>query len=255
MMQTIGTGTGSLRTFGDWALRQMGIRDSVGAAHVALRRWGLAPWRPLVPEESFATCIDAALDRLVAADRDHQFGDYLEFGVSRGTSMAAVFHVLRRRGIDQNRLIGFDSFAGMPTGSEEEGWDAGAFASPLRLTRRHLRTKGVDLSAITLVKGWYSDTLTATTRANLTMSKASLVMVDCDTYSASALALRFAAPLIRDRAVVVLDDWGWRAADGQPGQREAFVEFLTDNPTLRAAPLPAYFEHARVFLVERYEPH
>ncbi|WP_298090680.1 class I SAM-dependent methyltransferase [uncultured Sphingomonas sp.] len=253
MMQAIGSGSGALRTFGDWALRQIGIRHPVGVAHLALRRWGFAPWKPLVPEQAFAECMEASLDRLVDADPTYAFGDYLEFGVSRGTSMAAAYHVLHRRGIRQIRMIGFDCFADTP--GDADGWEAGAFASPLRLTLRHLRSKGVDLAAIMLVKGWYADTLTPATRANLTLSKASIVMVDCDTYSASATVLRFVAPLVRDRAIIVLDDWGWPAAQQPPRQREAFVEFLTDNPTLRAAPLPSYCDHARVFLVERYEPH
>jgi hypothetical protein len=237
-----------------WAhhvLERIGLRRPIGHLHLALRRWGLAPWAPLVPEQQFSTCVDNALTVLRKADPAHEFGDYLEFGVSRGTSLAAVYHSLQRGDLPRARLIGFDSFAGMPPESAGQGWDPGAFASPIGITRRYLVGKGVDLERVTLVKGWFSDTLNERTRSSLKLDKASLIMVDCDIYSASCEALRFSAPHIGDRAIVIFDDWGWREQEGERGQKEAFAEFLTEHPDLSAEPLPSYLEQARVFLLTR----
>jgi len=237
-----------------WAhhlLERLRLRRPAGRLHLALRRWGLAPWAPLVPERQFSICVDHALAVLRKADPAHEFGDYLEFGVSRGTSLATVHHSLQRANLPQARLIGFDSFAGMPPESAGQGWDPGAFASPIGITRRYLIGKGVDLERVTLVKGWFSDTLNEQTRSTLKLGKASLIMVDCDIYSASCEALRFSAPHIKDRAVVIFDDWGWREQEGERGQKEAFAEFLTEHPDLRAEPLPSYLEQARVFLLTR----
>ncbi len=58
------------------------------------------------------------------------------------------------------------------------------------------------------MKGWFKDTLTPETCREHSLTKASLIMVDCDIYAASRECLRFCEPLIRDRAVVFFDDWG-----------------------------------------------
>lgn len=238
-----------------WAnrvLERVHLRKPLGRVHVTLRHWGLAPWQPLVPAQRFSACVDNALAELRQTDPSHQIGDYLEFGVSRGTSMAAVYHVLQKNDFASARLIGFDSFAGMPPESASEGWEPGAYASPIGLTRRHLRSKGVDLGKVTLVKGWFSDTLNETTRSGLQLGKASLIMVDCDIYTASKEALAFSAQHIHDRAIMIFDDWGWREQDGQPGQKEAFAEFLAEHPGIKADPLPSYLEQARVFMLTRW---
>lgn len=237
-----------------WAnrlLQRLHLREPVGKMYVSLRRHGLAPWRPLVPERPFSNCVDHAIGELRRAEPAHDFGAYLEFGVSRGTSMAAVYHVLQRNGLLNSRLIGFDSFAGMPPESASEGWAPGAYASPLRLTRRHLRKKGVDMARVRLVKGWFAETLNEETRSSLQLGKASLIMIDCDIYSASRQALAFSADHIHDRAIMILDDWGWRESDGQRGQKEAFHEFLAAHSDIKADPLPSYFEQARVFMLTR----
>ena len=95
-----------------------------------------------------------------------------------------------------------------------------------------------------LVKGWFKDTLTEKTRRELALDKASLIMVDCDIYSASKDALRFSEPHIRKHAVILFDDWGWR--EGEIGQKEAFEELLAAHPDLTAEPLPTYFRQSPV---------
>jgi hypothetical protein len=214
-----------------------------------LAKHGWWYWTPLVPERELADCYDKAIGRL--RERGHEFGDYLEFGVSRGTSMACMHRVLVTQRMDQVRLIGFDSFEGFPPGADKEGWPEGDAASSLKATQRYLSKHGVRLDRTTLVKGWYKDTLNQETKQHLGLKKASLVMIDCDIYSASRAALFFCEPLIVDRAVILFDDWGWRERVGEVGQKEAFDEFLGAFPELTAEPLPSYFEHARVFLVER----
>jgi O-methyltransferase len=210
---------------------------------------GWTNWTPLVPERELFECCQGAIGRL--RERGHEFGDYLEFGVSRGTSMACMHRILVTQGMDQVRLIGFDSFEGFPPGADAEGWPEGDTASSLNATRRYLSEHGVRFDRTTLVKGWYKDTLNRETRQRLGLKKASLVMIDCDIYSASRAALFFCEPLIVDHAVILFDDWGWREEVGEVGQKEAFDELLGAFPELTAEPLPGYFKHARVFLVER----
>lgn len=215
----------------------------------SLHARGLTRWDPLVPEAEFAESCDLAIKTVAA--RGGEFGAYLEFGVSRGTSMACMYHALAKAGLEDVRLVGFDSFEGLPLKAAEEGWVAGDYASTVRATKRYLRSRGVDLGRVELVKGWFVDTLTPETTNRLNLRKASLIMIDCDIYSASKEALWYCAPLIEDRAVIIFDDWGWRTGEGEIGQREAFEEFLEAFPYFKYEALPAYIPQARMFVLSR----
>jgi hypothetical protein len=233
------------------ALAIVGVDQAARRIRAHLRANGVGSWKPLVPRHEFSACVRRAIAALRDAAPDEPLGDYLEFGVSRGTSLASVHAVLAESGLSGPRLVGFDSFEGMPPESAREGWMPGQFHSTLSATRRYLASEGVDLGRVELVKGWFSETLTPETRERLAIGKASLIMIDCDIYSASRTALDFCEPHIGDRAVIMLDDWGWRANGGKVGQKEAFEEFLAAHPELRAEPMPSYLPEARVFLVTR----
>lgn len=215
------------------------------AAHVL---WG---WTPLVPEVDFLDCCRHAIKILRQAKPDHVFGDYLEFGVSRGTSLACMYQALSQEGLHGVRLLGFDSFEGFPPEAAAQGWLPGDARSTLAATQRYLADKSIDMARVALTKGWFKDTLTAATKDRLEVVKASLVMVDCDIYTASRDALLFCGPLIDDQVVIFFDDWGWMSDIGQIGQKEAFDDFLAAFPQLTAEPLPSYLPQARVFLVTR----
>lgn len=229
-------------------LSRLGLLEPVLSLKRSLHASGLLPWTPLVPEEAFSTAIRNGLKTL--QERGHDFGDYIEFGVSRGTSMACSAAEIRKAGL-KIRLIGFDSFEGLGDEAEDNGWRKGEFASTEAATRRYLASKQVDLADVELVKGWFCDTATLATRQRLGIEKASIVMIDCDTYEASKDALDFAATLLKEDMVVVFDDWGWSEKRNKRGQKEAFDEFLAANPSVTSKPLPAYRDEARLFLVHR----
>lgn len=215
-----------------------------------IKRWHQgrrADWTPLIPEAEFAKCVSDAIDEL--GKRGHRFGAYLEFGVSRGHSFAVVHDVTTEKNLRHMRLLGFDSFEGLPPEATDEGWKPGDFYSTLSATRKFLTNRGVDWTRSALVKGWFKDTLNDKTIRKFDIDHASLIMVDCDIYSASRDALWFCAPLIREHAVVFFDDWGWGPKENRVGQIEAFREFLEHFQNFEADPLPAYHEHARVFLI------
>lgn len=230
-------------------LDSLGLSGKAANFRSRLQSAGLAPWKPLVPPDAFTQCCLTAIQAL--KERNQTLADYVEFGVSRGTSMACAFRALQQTGHSDARLVGFDSFEGMPPGSEAEGWQSGEYRSTLQQTRVYLEAEGVDLGKVELVKGWFSDTCTSATRQRLDLHSASLVMFDCDIYSATVEALAFAEPLLTEHSVAIFDDWGWRADKGQTGQKEAFEQFLERNPGYAVTPLPAYRPEARVFLLSR----
>jgi O-methyltransferase len=230
-------------------LDRIGLLDTARSVRNALRVHGLTPWKPLVPERAFHECVRDAIAELKR--REHEFGDYVEFGVSRGTSLACTWRALESSGIREVRMIGFDSFCGMHPDSAKEGWVPGDFASTEGATRRYLRSRQVPSEVVTLVAGWFHETATAETRARLKLDKVSIAMIDCDAYTPSTQALSFIADMIVDHAVIIFDDWGWSVKEGHVGQREAFSEFLAAHPELRAVQLASYREEARVYLLTR----
>ena len=168
-------------------------------------------------------------------------GDHLEFGVFQGTSLIAMRNILDQLGLQDVRSLGFDSFQGLPIGAEHEdggAWREGDFACDLGLVRQRMAEAGVDEGRVSLVKGWFDDTLTDETKAGLGLRKASLIMIDADLYSSSKLALNFCADLIRDEAFIFFDDWHsdhGKLVANNLGQHKAFHEFMAENPALQHA--------------------
>jgi hypothetical protein len=187
----------------------------------------------------------------------HAIGDYLEFGVYVGTSMASMHRVVDDLGLDHVRLFGFDSFEGLPDAArdEENGfWRAGMYRSDIELTRERLTDAGVDWDRVHLVKGWFDETLTDERAADLGIERASVVMVDCDLYSSTTAVMDFCEPLLADEAIVIFDDF--RAGDSEcprDGERRAFEEFLDTNRHFTATELPhlTYSDTSSVFRVTR----
>ena len=109
----------------------------------------------------------------------------------------------------------------------------------------------MDLDRVTLVKGWFRDSLNEATKERLKLQKASLIMVDCDIYAATKEVLTFVLPLVRDRAVIIFDDWGWRSDLGEIGQREAYQECIENVEEFKVKRLDGYIPQSRIFLLTR----
>lgn len=184
-------------------------------------------------------------------------GDYLEFGVFYGSSLACMHRLLKENGLKHVRLFGFDSFEGLPPSDhpDDSVWGPGEFRSDYKFAKEFLTKNGVDWGRVILEKGWFSDTCTPEFRARHRLTKASFIMIDCDMYLSAKQALDFCAALVQDHAIVFFDDWnsgGFLAERGQ-GEKRAFDELLAANPRLVAEEFGAYNykgrPHAKVFKV------
>lgn len=196
---------------------------------------------PLVSERELEDTYGDVLRLLAAAAGPGGVGDYLEFGVYVGTSLLCMHRASNTVGLGSLRLFGFDSFQGLPeaAATEDEGfWQAGWYRAELDLVRDHLTRSGIDWSRTVLVPGWFEDTLRPELAHRIGIEKAGVIFIDCDIYPSALTALRFCAPLIRDQAVVLFDNWnaGGLASKGL-GERRAFEEFLAGNPELAAEKL------------------
>ena len=178
-----------------------------------------------------------------------EIADYLEFGVSEGTSMACMHRVTSKLNLTNVRLIGFDSFEGMPDSAavEDAGtWKPGQFASPIEDTKAFLDKEGVDWKRTFLIKGWFEDTCNEQTTRQYDIRKASIIMIDCDIYSAAKVALNYSLPMIKDYAVVFFDDWH---DDKSFGEYRAYDEFLSENKFIKSVEIGTYHPQGRIFCV------
>ena len=209
----------------------------------------------LVPEEDLRSLLLRGLRLLTQRHGAESIGAYLEFGVYNGTSLVCMSKALEAMGLDHVRLVGFDSFQGFPpTAAVEDGgrWQPGRCHSTQEFTTAVLHHEGVDPSRVTLVPGWFSETLNEQTARDLRIDKASVIMIDCDLYSSTRDALEFCAPLIQDEALILFDEWSPRSLeDKNMGERRAFAEFLRRHPRFTAVPFGKYANRTETFLVSR----
>lgn len=211
--------------------------------------------RRAVPETAYRALVHRGLEHLIERVGRQNLGDYLEFGVYNGTSLVSTFRETEAMGLTSMRLFGFDSFEGLPAAAatDDEGkWKPGAWRSELAFTEAVLEAEGVDRRRVTLVPGWFSDTCNEATARRHQITKASVIMVDCDIYTSTKQCLDFCAPLIKDEALILFDDWhtGDLAAR-HLGERKAFEEWLEAQGCFTAEPFGTYRVKSETFMVRR----
>ena len=211
--------------------------------------------RRAVPETAYRELVHRGLDEIVQKVGRRNLGDYLEFGVFNGTSLVSTFRETEAMGLTNMRLFGFDSFQGLPAAAatDDEGkWKPGAWCSELAFTEAVLDAEGVDRSRVFLVPGWFSDTCNPETAHRYNITKASVIMVDCDIYTSTKEALNFCASLIQDQALVLFDDWNTGDLGAKKlGERKAFEEWLEEQGCFTADWFGTYRVKSETFMVRR----
>ena len=206
----------------------------------------------LVPPEKlihfFSECFD-----LLKKIKGEEIGDYLEFGVFNGNSMASLHEARQKMLIKQMRLFGFDAFEGLSAGAEKEDggvWKKGFYACSLEQTHHCLIRRNISPDDIYWIKGWYDQTLTNDTAKKFDIQNIGIAFIDCDTYSSSKSVLDFLTPLIKQPLIVCLDDWKLNDLDlKNMGEYRSFNEFLEKNPHLKAQEIKSYNRKSKSFLI------
>ena len=181
-------------------------------------------------------------------------GDYYEFGVFRGYTLWRAQQSAKQLGIRDPRFWGFDSFQGLPavTGTDAEDgiFFEGQFACSREEVLSQLSARGADMNRITLIKGYFSESLTPRTRQIHAFRPAGVVLIDCDLYSSTVEVLAWLADLLQENSILLFDDWksfGQRPDRGQP---LAFGEFLK-RKQWRAESFLEFGRNGRAFILHR----
>jgi O-methyltransferase len=161
-------------------------------------------------------------------------GDIVECGVWRGGSMMMAALSLQALGDTSRRLICFDTFAGHPRPDPKRD---GALAyqewEQQKITEKsshwaevsaeevaqNIYSTGYPPENVKLVKGMVEDTLPG----NLP-SQIALLRLDTDWYESTMQEMKYLYPLIADKGVLILDDYGCLA-----GARQAVDQYFKDN--------------------------
>ena len=124
-------------------------------------------------------------------NKENNQGDILEFGIFEGFSLCEITKEVRKNNM-KNRIFGFDSFKGLPNSSSENDysmWRYQDYCSFKENTEKEMIEYIGNIDDITLIEGYYSDTLTPELKNKYNFKEASMIHVDCDMYSSALCSL------------------------------------------------------------------
>ena len=181
-------------------------------------------------------------------------GDYYEFGVFRGYTLLRSQQSARRLAIRDARFWGFDSFQGLPAVSGKDAEDGlffeGQFSCSLEEVKKQLAAHGADMDRITLIEGYFSDSLTPRLRESHEFRPVGVALIDCDLYSSTREALEWLAGLLQENSILLFDDWKSFGEQPDRGQPLAFREMLAME-RWRSTPFMDFGRHGRAFILRR----
>ena len=179
-------------------------------------------------------------------------GDYLEFGVWKGNSFieayrqiadySKMFYEVGNKFTDKENMFlnmrfhAFDSFEGLPeteNSSNPIQYFAGNYSASEKVFRDRISDAGLDMSRVSITKGWFNKTLNQETVNNLKLNKVAIAYIDCDIYESSVDVLDFIRPHLRTGSVLVFDDWFRNKGISSAGVQGAALHWLESNPNIK----------------------
>ncbi|AMK75095.1 MULTISPECIES: TylF/MycF/NovP-related O-methyltransferase [Methylomonas] len=196
--------------------------------------------------------VDKLADYLVGTQLQ---GDYLEFGVFEGKTFSYAFKIMARLFPDM-KFVALDSFEGLP---EPKGIDAknnytsgfykGQFACDIDTFESNLRANGLDMSRVSMIKGWFDSSLSPNGHAYHNISKVAAAWVDCDLYESTVPVLAFLTNRLSVGSVLLFDDWRCYRNLPDFGQQRACREWLAVNPQITLNEFVDFGFHGQSFTV------
>ena len=81
------------------------------------------------------------------------------------------------------------------------------------------------------------------------MSKASIIMIDCDLYNSTKLLLEFVTDIVQDGAILIFDDWFAYKGNRMKGEQLAANEWPEKNSKFKLIPFSRYGVYRNSFIV------
>jgi PAS domain S-box-containing protein len=125
------------------------------------------------------------------------------------------------------------------------------FGTAMEEVRRNLRNAKVKTDRVTLIPGWYAETLNQKTKERLPLKTAAIVNIDCDVYESTVPVLDFIEAYLADGSVLIFDDWYCFRNKRELGEQKAFREWLERNRHLRATPYKEFGWDGKAFIINR----
>jgi hypothetical protein len=180
-------------------------------------------------------------------------GDYYEFGLFRGYTLWAAHEACKKLGMQETHLYGFDSFKGLPPVLGIDRTHAGFFESqftcPKAVVIDNLTRRGVDWRRISLIEGFFHDSLTEELKHKYPFKTVAVAFIDCDLYSSTREVLNWLTSLLAENSILLFDDWYSCGASPKLGQPKAFREFLESNSNYSAEPIAEFEDHGKSFIL------
>jgi hypothetical protein len=140
-------------------------------------------------------------------DQEQIPGDVVECGTCNGGSAAIMAQVAATSPLDRYVYL-FDSFEGLPPAGEEDGELAreytGLCCGAMGRVREVLQSLQVPLERVTLVKGWFDQTL-----PQAGVGRIALLHLDTDWYESLRVCLENLYDRVEPGGFVVIDDYGY----------------------------------------------
>jgi len=175
---------------------------------------------------------------------------YFEFGCHSARTFSAVVRAAEFLKMHDMKFYAFDSFEGLPTTNvaEDGVFQTGEFATPISEFKSKVRKMGgKDISDEYIIKGFYSESLTAELQAK--MPKVGAVHIDVDLYSSTKEVFAFLRPLFTVGTVILFDDYYCFAPDGKKGEMRALFEYCDENPEFKVKEWKSYSTFGQSFFV------
>jgi len=185
-------------------------------------------------------------------------GDYLEFGVFTGSSFVCALNCAKRSGIKnshkQMRFFGFDSFEGfgdLPSCEHHPFYIDLNFKTDYTSVRRRLiKSAGQSWNRVLLTKGFFSETLN-TGPESYGIERASIILIDNDTYSAALECLRFCTSIVQEGSILIADDSFSYKGSTTKGVSGAISTWLQENPKIKLRKISNYGMGGEMFITSK----
>lgn len=185
-------------------------------------------------------------------------GDYLEFGVFKGSTFFEVYRIAKAKRLNDMRFFAFDSFEGLPESKgidkESRQFEKGEYHATIEQFKSHIKKHAVtggDPKDIVVVPGWFDKVLKPELKSRLKMKSAAVVWIDSDLYESAVQVLDFVVDLLVDGTIIVFDDWFLFKGNPNKGEQRAFREWLVKHREIKVSEYHKYFWHGNSFIVHK----